>query len=50
MQPLLHQKGDHPGALFGKAEMEVFDAVEMATAPLLIDARHFLIDSASVRR
>src|SRR5229473_5684348 len=49
MQPLLHQKSGHPGALFGKAKMEVFDAVEMATARLLIDARHFLIDSAFVR-
>src|SRR5260370_15203649 len=49
MQPLLHQKSGHPGALFGKAKMEVVDAVEMATAPLLIDARHFIIDSTSVR-
>src|SRR5260370_352009 len=49
MQPLLQQKCGHPGALFGKAKMEVVDAVEMATAPLLIDARHFIIDSTSVR-
>jgi hypothetical protein len=38
MQPVLHQISGHPGTLFGKAKMEIFDAVEMATAPLPVDA------------
>jgi hypothetical protein len=49
MQPVLHQISGHAGALFGKAKMEIFDAVEMAAAPLPVDARHFLVDPASVR-
>ncbi len=49
MQPLVQQKSGHPRALLGKPEMEVVDAVEMATAPLPVDARHFLVDPAFVR-
>jgi hypothetical protein len=49
MQPLLQQKSSHPGALLGKAKMEVVDAVELAAAPLAVDARDFLVEAAPER-
>ena len=49
MQPVRHQESSHAGALFGKAEMEVFDAVEGAAAPFPVDARQLLVDPAAVR-
>ena len=49
MQPLAQQEGGHGRALFGKAEMEVLDAVEMPAAPLAVDLPGALEDPAPLR-
>jgi hypothetical protein len=49
MQPLAQQEGGQGRALFGKAEMEVLDAVEMPAAPLGIDLPGTLKDPALLR-
>ena len=49
MQPLAQQEGGQRRALFGKAEMEVLDAVEMPAAPLGIDLPGTLEDPALLR-
>ena len=49
MQPLAQQEGGQGRALFGKAEMEVLDAVEMPAAPLGVDLPGALEDPALLR-
>ena len=46
MQPLAQQEGGQGRALFGKAEMEVLDAVEISAAPLAVDLPDALEDPA----